>query len=180
MSISIKDEQVALAEALLFVAGEPVSSATAAEVIGVSPAAAEAILQELARRHAENAAVGTEVRMTSGGWQLCTKAVYGECLKATYAPPLTLSNAALETLAVVAYRAPVTRAEIEQLRGVGSERSIATLLERDMIMECGRAALPGRPILYDVTPLFRRKTGWDDTVPDRERIENEGTTAKAD
>ncbi len=161
MNISIKDEQLALMEALLFVAGEPITLATAAQVVMVTEETAEQILQTLQARHTNDPTCGMEVRNIDGGWQLCTKSLYGKRLKDVYAPALPLSNAALETLAVVAYQGPVTRAQIEQLRGVGSERSIATLLERELIMESGRAELPGRPILYNVTPLFRRKTDWD-------------------
>lgn len=183
MTIVIKDEQLALAEALLFVAGDPVGVETVAAVVAVTPEEAADVLQSLAARYVADAACGIELRETDGVWQLCTKAAYGERLKAVYAPPLTLSNAALETLAIVAYQAPVTRARIEQLRGVGSERSIATLLERDLIMECGRAELPGRPILYDVTPLFRRKTNGDAVTvaqTDEEGIRHEGTITETD
>lgn len=184
MTIPIRDEKLALAEALLFVSGDPVELPDIAEVLMVAAEEAQEIMQELARRHDADAACGTMVRQVDGGWQICTKSIYGQCLKERYAPPLALSNAALETLAIIAYRAPVTRTQIEQLRGVGSERSIATLLERDLIWECGRAQIPGRPILYDVTPVFRRKTNWDGSECaksiDENEVDHEGTTAEVD
>ena len=94
-----------------------------------------------------------------------------------YAPPLHLSKAALEVLAIVALQAPVTRQQIDGLRGVSSERTLANLLEKNLIMEIGRAELPGRPILYDVTPYFKRKTNWRDYYQKQGVNENDERTS---
>lgn len=154
----MKQEKSGLLEALLFVAGEPVGLTDLAEVLAVSPAEAEALAEEL-RERKEREAGGLLVRRVHDTYQLCTRPEYGKILKERYAVPLSLSNAALETLAIVAFKGPVTKAQIEALRGVGSERSLAGLLEKDLVMEVGRADVPGRPILYQVTPFFERRAG---------------------
>lgn len=154
----MRQEQLGLLEALLFVAGEPVALTDMAAVLGVSAAEAAALAEEL-RERKEREVGGLAVRRVKDTYQLCTVPAYGQILKERYAVPLSLSNAALETLAIVAFKGPVTRAQIEELRGVGSDRSLAGLLEKDLIMEVGRADAPGRPILYQVTPFFERRAG---------------------
>lgn len=155
------ESKLALLEALLFVAGEPVPITQIAEVLQLSIQETKGVLQELEEKYQYNS--GIMLEEVRGEYRLCTKPQYGQLLKERYATPMSLSSAALETLAVVAFKAPVTKAEIERLRGVSCDRSLATLMEKELVMECGRAELPGRPILYDVTALFRRQSGWQMT-----------------
>ncbi len=174
------ESKLALLEALLFVAGEPVAEAQIAEVLQLSGEETKAVIRELGEKYEKESTAGIMLEVIHGEYRLCTKPQYGQLLKERYADPMSLSSAALETLAVVAFKAPVTKAEIERLRGVGCDRSLATLMEKELVMECGRAELPGRPILYDVTPLFRRQSGWQmNGIKQEEGVgEDEGTTAE--
>ncbi len=179
-------DYMALLEALLFVAGEPVSFSLITDVLKVDAKEATSIIENLSNKYRSSSTSGLELQKVAGGYRICTKKKYGSILKERYAEPMSLSGAAMETLAIVAFKAPVTRAEIEQIRGVGSERSLATLMERDLIMEYGRADLPGRPILYDVTPLFKRRSGFlsVEDIPSKEVMGKEDmderTTPKTD
>lgn len=181
-----ENKRLATLEALLFVAGEPTPLATIMSVLDVTEETALTTLAQLSAKYEECAKSGLELQEVAGGYRLCTKKEYGNLLKERYAEPMNLSSAALETLAIVAFKAPVTKAEIEALRGVGSDRSLATLVERGLVTEYGRAELPGRPILYDVTPLFRRRSGLTNSGADhelgngKEGSDNEGTTAETD
>lgn len=171
-----KSNKIALLESLLFVAGEPVSILTVQETLEVNEPMAKSLLHFLKMKYEGDSNTGIELQSANDEYWLCTKKAYGEVLKEKYAEPVSLSSAALETLAIVAFKAPVTKTQIEALRGVGSERSIMTLLEKELIMECGRANLPGKPVLYDVTPLFRRRSGWDGisiSVPDYQKDKQE-------
>ena len=170
-------EPLAALEALLFIAGEPVSTTQVAEVLNVGTSEAVKLCQELADQYAARSQSGLLVQETAGGWRLCTRPEYGKLLAERYAPPLYLSKAALEVLAIVALQAPVTRQQIDGLRGVSSERTLAKLLEKNLIMEIGRAELPGRPILYDVTPYFKRKTNWRDYYQKQGVNENDERTS---
>lgn len=94
-------------------------------------------------------------------WQLVTRPEYAPYLKRMAQSPMqsTLSNAALEVLAIVAYKQPITRGEIEDIRGVQSDRALATLVHRQLVEEKGRADAPGRPILFGTTVDFLRQFG---------------------
>ncbi len=118
--------------------------------------AMEAIAQEMQ-------AAGSETVLVEGstGWRLATHPRFARWVRLlrNEPPPVRLSPSSLETLAVVAYRQPVTRAEIEQIRGVSAEAGITKLLERDLIYIVGRADLPGRPIQYGTTEAFLEFVG---------------------
>jgi segregation and condensation protein B len=146
-------------EALLFAAPEPVSVARLARVGGLTVAEALAGLEEL-RAHLEGHGHAIALVEVAGGYQLVTRPEYAEWAQAVaHRPQPPLSRAALETLAIVAWRQPITRAEIEELRGVQSEAALATLLERGLIAEQGRAEAPGRPYLYGTTRRFLEHFG---------------------
>lgn len=108
-------------------------------------------------------AADSEVLLVEGhtGWRLVTHPRYARWVRLlrNEPPPVRLSASALETLAVIAYRQPVTRAEIEQIRGVSAEAGLAKLLERDLVYVVGRADLPGRPTLYGTTDAFLEFVG---------------------
>lgn len=148
-------------EALLFVSSEPVSLETLAEVLEVSEAMVAAAGERLAQRYRPQSS-GVELRRLAGGLQLCTVPTYAGLVNRMLNPKKpALSHAALETLAVIAYRQPATRAEVEQIRGVNCERSLHTLLERGLIVDAGRRSGPGRPILYGTSPKFLAHFGLE-------------------
>ncbi len=115
-----------------------------------------AALEELAREH-ETAGRSYRLVCVAGSWQFVTQPNYAPWLKALVghkARPPRLSQPALETLAIIAYRQPLTRAEIEQVRGVAVDGVMQTLLERGLVEQLGRAEVVGRPMTYGTTPLF--------------------------
>jgi segregation and condensation protein B len=115
-----------------------------------------AALEELAREH-ETAAHSYRLACVAGAWQFVTQPEFAPWLKALVGVknrPSRLSQAALETLAIIAYRQPVTRAEVEQVRGVNIDGTMQTILERGLVGQSGRAEVVGRPALYSTTPLF--------------------------
>ena len=149
-------------EALLFVSGEPLPAERMARVLGVPEAVVRDALQRLAAA-CRAPGRGLELVEVAGGWQLVTRPEYARAVEELLRPRRqALSRAALETLAIIAYRQPVTRAEIEAIRGVQSEAGLRTLLERGLIREVGRKEAPGRPILYGTTPLFLQQFGLRD------------------
>jgi len=106
---------------------------------------------------------GLALEEIAGGYRLVTRPQYASVLEKLFARPYSpLSRAALETLAIVAYRQPITRLEIESIRGIKSESVIATLVERGLIKEVGRGDGPGRPVLYGTTNLFLEYFGLRD------------------
>jgi segregation and condensation protein B len=116
----------------------------------------EAALQQLAIEH-EQAARSYRLACIAGAWQFVTQPEYAPWLKALVghrARPPRLSQPALETLAIIAYRQPLTRAEMEQVRGVSVDGVIQTLLDRGLIEQVGRAEVVGRPATYGTTPIF--------------------------
>jgi segregation and condensation protein B len=115
-----------------------------------------AALEDLAREH-ETAARTFRLVCVAGAWQFVTQPEYAPWLRAMVGVknrPSRLSQAALETLAIIAYRQPVTRAEVEQVRGVNVDGTMQTLLERGLVEQSGRAEVVGRPALYNTTQLF--------------------------
>ena len=115
-----------------------------------------AALEELAREH-ETAARSYRLACVAGAWQFVTQPEFSPWLKALVGVknrPSRLSQAALETLAIIAYRQPVTRAEVESVRGVNVDGTMQTILERGLVEQSGRAEVVGRPALYSTTPLF--------------------------
>jgi segregation and condensation protein B len=139
-------------ESVLFVAEKPVSRGEIARVVEATPKQVEAALSELASSYQ-----GTGLRLAHDGddWQLITAPEHARHVAAYLgADRLRVSPASLETLAVIAYRQPVTRAEVEAIRGVNCDQTIYTLMQRRLIEERGRKETPGRPILYGTTWEF--------------------------
>ncbi len=149
-------------EALLFAAAEPVNPAALAQAAGVSEAEVGLALSELTS-HLEQEAHGFALAAVAGGYQLLTRREHAEAVTALLQrrrPPL--SRASLETLAVIVFRQPVTRAEVDDLRGVRSEGALLTLVERGLVAEVGRDAGPGRPMRYGTTRRFLEHFGLRD------------------
>jgi segregation and condensation protein B len=145
-------------EALLFVAAEPVTTAQLATALDVAPSVIERGLNEL---DASLLTRGLRLQRHAGRYQLTTAPQLAELIERFLGLEATshLSRAAMETLAIVAYQQPVTRPQIDSIRGVNSDSMIKSLLNKGLILESGRADGPGRPILYSTTPEFLQHFG---------------------
>jgi segregation and condensation protein B len=145
-------------EAMLFVAAEPVTTAQLAEALDVAPSVVERGLNEL---DASLSTRGLRLQRHAGRVQLTTAPQLAEVLERFLGLEATshLSRAALETLAIIAYQQPVTRPQIDSIRGVNSDSMMKSLLNKGLILESGRADGPGRPILYSTTPEFLQHFG---------------------
>ncbi len=153
----------ALVEALIFVADEPVTSKLLAEVLGEEKESIEVAAVELAREYEERGS-GLQVREIAGGWQLATRTEFHEEVRQFLRtrPSAKLSLASLETLAVIAYKQPVTVPEILEIRGVQSASAIKTLLDKRLIVAKGRKEAVGRPMMYGTSKEFLLQFGLKD------------------
>lgn len=153
----------AVLEAILFAVGDAILISRLTAAADAEPADVARALHALAA-HYNQSGSGIELVRMEDKVQLCTRSVYAPAVRrATESRrPPALSNAALEVLTVIAYRQPVTRAYIEQLRGVDSSGTVASLLEKGMIEPCGHLDVPGRPILFRTTDVFLRTFGISD------------------
>ncbi|WP_240413916.1 SMC-Scp complex subunit ScpB [Paenibacillus periandrae] len=143
-------------EGLLFVAGdEGLDTKQLAEVLELSTDVVRNLIGDL-QRDFRNSKRGLQIVELAGTYQLTTLPAHAPYLeRLAYSPSRSsLSQAALETLAIVAYKQPITRVEIEEIRGVKAERALHTLVAKDLIKEVDRADAPGRPILYGTTKPF--------------------------
>ena len=147
-------------DAILFVAETPVSEGELAEVLEMPVASVRAELAGMAAQ-LEHEERGVVLRYVAGGWRLYTKPEalpYLERFSST-GSATRLSNAALEVLAVVAYRQPVTRGQVSELRGVDSGSALKTLVRRGLIEVAGHLQTPGNPAIYSTTHLFLESVG---------------------
>jgi segregation and condensation protein B len=141
-----------LLECLLFVASEPLSEKRLADLSESEPRQVRALLEELEQEYLER---GFQLRKLAGGWQFTTQAAFATYIEKLYRPKVQqLSRAAMETLAIIAYKQPVTRAEMAAIRGVEVDGVISTLLEKHLIKDVGRRLGPGRALLYGTTDVF--------------------------
>jgi segregation and condensation protein B len=144
-------------EALLFVASEALSIEAFVKLTGASHVEVAETLQHIAEEYAER---GIVLREVAGGYRFATSPAAREAVEAYLLPPKTnLSGPAMETLAIVAYLEPVTKAEIEAVRGVNVDSVVNTLLDRRFICEAGRRDVAGRPMEYKTTPEFLESFG---------------------
>src|SRR5512145_1199597 len=162
-------------EALLFVAAEPVATAQLATALDVAPSVVERGLHEL---DASLASRGLRLQRHAVRFQLTTAPELAELIERFLGLEATthLSRAALETLAIVAYQQPVTRPQIDAIRGVNSDSMMKSLLHKGLILESGRADGPGRPILYSTSPEFLQHFGLNSILemPPLAKPEEEG------
>ncbi len=153
-------------EALLFVASE---SLTIKQIAKLTHASEMEIAATLQRIEADFADRGIVLREIAGGYRFASAPAAREAVEAYLLPPKSnLSTPALETLAIIAYMQPVTKSEIEAIRGVASDSVVSTLLDRNLIAEAGRKDVVGRPMLYKTTPEFLESFGLrslDDLPP---------------
>jgi segregation and condensation protein B len=151
----VVDISQAILEALLFVADEPL---TLSEISAATELDEDQVIQNLQelKKYYEQGKRGLLLRMVAGGYQICTRPEYAPFIKRLLGKRErnVLSQAALETLAIIAYKQPITKGEIEGIRGVRIDSVLDRLLDRNLVRETGRMDTPGRPILYATTREF--------------------------
>ena len=157
--MEIKELESAL-EGVLFAAGEPVPVERLCLGLEVDRPTLDAVAQQLMDKYSYERR-GIRLVHLESSWQMCSAPEHADVIRKTFESrkPARLSQPALEVLATIAYFQPVTRAYVDQVRGVDSSYTVGLLLDRDLIEECGRLAVPGRPILYRTTPTFLRSFG---------------------
>lgn len=157
---------LAAVEALLFSAPVPLSLKRLAELLDCTVAEAQTGIQQLKLKLAGDGDCGLMVDRVAHGYRLATKPDVGHYVErvSEVVKSGSLSNAAMETLAIVAYRQPVTRVEVEQIRGVRSDSAVNALLERGLIEEQGRKDAPGRPVMFGTTQQFLLHFGLNDVT----------------
>jgi segregation and condensation protein B len=149
------EKQTALIEAILYLEADPLDEAALSRISGLEKTAVQEALGSLEERYGRGDS-GVELSRIGGGLMISPKREYWDTLKDRYGKKneTRLSKAALETLAIVAYSQPVTRAEIEQIRGVSADTMIRLLLEKGLVREAGKKDLPGKPLQYGTTREF--------------------------
>ncbi|RMG01996.1 MAG: SMC-Scp complex subunit ScpB [Nitrospirae bacterium] len=151
-----------LLEALLFISGDPLGAKEIQKITGFSSGEIGYLMTELMAEYRDRGG-GLLIREVAEGYQMVTAPEYAPYLrKLKETSPTRLSPASLETLAIVAYRQPITKAEIDELRGVSSDGVLKSLLERRLIRIVGKKEAPGRPLLYGTTKEFLLHFGLKD------------------
>ncbi|MEK7403503.1 MAG: SMC-Scp complex subunit ScpB [Acidobacteriota bacterium] len=174
----------AVIEAIVYVSEEPASAAQIAGAIGQPEDRVKQALEEMAAEY-DRASHGIMIRQVAGGYQMTTKPEHHEAVRAfvkRLKRPLKLSLPALETLAMIAYKQPITAPEIQEIRGVHGASVLKTLLERNLITTAGRKQVVGRPILYRTTKDFLVQFGLRDLgeLPTLKEFEDLGRLALSD
>ncbi|MBL8124784.1 MAG: SMC-Scp complex subunit ScpB [Pyrinomonadaceae bacterium] len=173
-------EVMAIAEAIIFVSDEPITSKALAEILDEHKDTIQAAVEELQKEYEERGG-GLQIREIAGGWQIATRTEYHEEVRRFLKtrPSAKLSLAALETLAVIAYKQPVTVPEILEIRGVQSASAIKTLLEKRLIVTKGHKETVGRPMQYGTSKDFLIQFGLKDLsdLPSIEDFEDLAGTA---
>lgn len=166
-----ENEKKAIVEALLFTWGDPLSITDISSILEIGKTEAEYILRQMIDE-AEKEKRGLKIRKIKNMYQIGTNPIYYDWIKKLNKPMggQNLSNAALETLSIIAYKQPVIKADIEAIRGVKSDSAIYTLLDKGLIEERGRLDRIGRPIIYGTTELFLQHFGLEniDRLPELE------------
>ncbi|MBR4760411.1 MAG: SMC-Scp complex subunit ScpB [Lachnospiraceae bacterium] len=154
------EKNKAILEAVLFAVGESVELARLAEVIEEDEKKTKKLLETLKKEYEERGS-GLTITELEGSYQMCSRSEYYEELTKIVKAPrkYNLTESLLETLSIVAYKQPVTKAEIEKIRGVSCDHAVNRLLEFDLICEVGRKDAPGKPILLGTTEQFLRCFG---------------------
>jgi segregation and condensation protein B len=158
------EERKAALEAIIYAADEPATIDQLTKALGEEKLAVQASLDELAASYAAEER-GIEIRAVAGGYKMYTKPQQHDVVRRfikSLRPPLRLSMPALETLAVIAYKQPVTSPEISEIRGVNTSGVISTLLDKHLITTAGRKEVIGRPILYKTSKEFLMRFGLSD------------------
>ena len=158
------EERKAALEAIIYAADDPVTAGQLAAALGQDQPAVQAALDELVAGYAAEDR-GVEVRAVGGGYKMYTKPQHHDVVRRfikSLRPPLRLTMPALETLAVIAYKQPITAPEIQEIRGVNTSGVLKTLLDKRLINTAGRKEVIGRPILYRSSKEFLMRFGLSD------------------
>lgn len=170
------DSETALIQAILFLESDPLDESALSRISGLSREVVEASLEVLREKLADPAS-GLDLSMISGGWILSPKQELWEFLRERYGKKNDhkLSRAALETLSIIAYSQPVTRSEIESIRGVAADTMIRLLLDRELIKEVGKKDAPGKPVQYGTSKDFLKffRLGSIADLPKLDELEQE-------
>ena len=152
--------EIAALEAVLFAAGEPMEAERLAEALGAEPDAVRALASALSA-HLDETGSALQLLTLGDSFQLTTRAQFSEQIRTALEVKRNtpLSNAAMETLTIIAYNQPVTKGFVERVRGVDSGSVVNTLVERGLLEEAGRIEVPGRPVTYRTTAHFLRTFG---------------------
>lgn len=154
----------AIVEAVLFTMGKSVELRQLAAALGTDTERAEAAVRRLQSRY-EAEKRGMQITQLEDSWQMATRAEYYENLIRVAATPKKqiLTDVVLETLSIIAYKQPITKLEIEKIRGVKSDHAVNKLIEYNLVYEVGRLDVPGRPALFATTEEFLRRFGVGST-----------------
>lgn len=173
METHFSDEHRLAIEAMLFSACEPLKIKELAECAECSEETVLAVLKDLTEFYRDR---GFHLEEVAGGWQFMTDEKQYPVLQKLYQPKVhRLSKAALETLAIIAYCQPVTRGEIENIRGVNADTIVSNLLEKGFLAELGRKDTPGKPVLYGTSEKFLELLGIN-SLEDLPSVNNKETT----
>ena len=167
-------------EAMMFVWGSPLDTVSAAEALDITPEDAKKCFESLTEKYDEIES-GLMIREIDGSFQICTRRECSDYIARLCTPvkEKRLSNAALEVLAIVAYKQPVSRSMVDQIRGIKSDRIIDGLIKRELIEEKGRGSGIGKPVLYGTTQFFLEKLGIK-SLNELTDIETADTAAEED
>lgn len=157
----IKEIEAAV-EALLFTAGDPLPLEKLAEILEIDKKTMKLVLSNMIINW-QNSKRGIMMREIDGSYQLCTRPEHFAYIRKLVEPrqKQVLSQAAYETLSIIAYNQPITRARLEHIRGVNSDSALTRLIERNLIREAGKLDAPGKPMLYETTEEFLRSFGFN-------------------
>ncbi len=155
-----REKQEAIIEAVLFTMGESVEVSKLADVIGEDTKKTKQIVEEMMGKYQSDNR-GISIIELDGAYQMCTKMdLYEYLIKVASTPrKYVLTDTVLETLSIIAYKQPVTKLEIEKIRGVSCDHAVNRLIELDLVKELGRMDAPGRPLLFGTTEQFLRSFG---------------------
>lgn len=157
IDVSSREKNMSIIESLLFVSGEPLKIKQIANILELEISTTKLLIEELSKLY-ENNSHGIKLININDEYQLVTKKENSSYIQKLLKinSRQALSQAALETLSIIAYKQPITRVDIDEIRGVKSDRAIQTLMEKKLIKESGRLDVPGRPILFSTTEEFLR------------------------
>ncbi|NLC71599.1 MAG: SMC-Scp complex subunit ScpB [Desulfuromonadaceae bacterium] len=167
-----RGELLAVVECLVFAADKPMKAAQIAEIVEVERPLIHQVLEDLRKKY-DNAGGGIELAEVAEGFQFRTRREFSFWIRRSHKrKTFRLSRAALEILAIVAYRQPITRGEMERVRGVDCDGALRTLLEKGLLRICGKKEAPGRPLLYGTSAYFLEVFGLRnlEELPDLQQI----------
>ncbi len=179
------EQKEAIIEAVLFTMGESVPLEKLADVLELGPDETKSIITQMMQRY-EHESRGIQIMELDGSYQMCTKKQMYEYLIRIASQPKkqVLTDVLLETLSIIAYKQPVTKMEIEKIRGVSSGHAVSKLVEYNLVCEIGRLDAPGRPLLFGTTEEFLRSFGVssidDLPQPEPEQVEEFRHEAEAE